>query len=160
MTRHLLTFEDNGRAHGDLLLHLEGFERRCDSYYFALDGGVLPGREDAEKVRQVLRQLLRGWRAAVVALKSGEVALLPYEFDDECSGWLRVSIGDDDTVEVLPVWSRLEGWAFYPSSFEESLDRIGPTTPVWSDLPPQLMTRGQILASIDSSIAGASPSQG
>jgi hypothetical protein len=52
-----LTFEDGGTLHSDLVLRLDGFDRRCDSYHLALDPEGLPEQEDAEKVRLVLVRL-------------------------------------------------------------------------------------------------------
>jgi hypothetical protein len=47
----------------------------CDSYYLALDRELLSDREDAGKVRAVLRRLLEQWLAAVVtAAKIGTMA--------------------------------------------------------------------------------------
>jgi hypothetical protein len=76
---------------------------------------------------------------------AGEVAYLPYEFGDQATGWLQVSAVSDDDVELLPVWSTREGWAFSPSSFAEEAGRIGRTTPVWKNLAPQRMTRQELL---------------
>lgn len=145
-------FEDNGTQHNDLVLRLDEFERRCDSFYLALDNYLLPEDEDAEKVRAVLVRLLEQWRLLVTGLGPGEVTYLPYEFDDQCSGWIQVTAVRNDDVELLPVWSNLEGWAFYPSSFTEELGRIGATTPVWKSLPAQHMTRGDLLNEIEKSI--------
>lgn len=129
MRSPLFSYEDNGTAHGDLVLRLDEFERRCDSYFLALDNDLLPDRKDPEKVRAVLRELLKGWRTAVLALTPGDSAFLPYEFDDQYSGWLHVTHLESDNVEILPVWSGLEGWAFSPSAYESALERIGATTP-------------------------------
>jgi hypothetical protein len=71
-----LTFEDNGTAHNDLVLRLGDLVWRCDSYFLALDDGVLPGHEDAAKVRAVLRALLQSWRVAITGLANGATAYL------------------------------------------------------------------------------------
>ena len=150
-----LSYEDNGSQHNDLVLRLGEFERRCDSFYLALDNYVLPDAEDADKVRQVLVQLLEQWRNLVAELGPGQVTYVPYEFDDQSSGWIQVSAVGEDQVELLPVWSGLEGWAFYPSSFADELGRIGKTTPVWKSLAPQRMSRGELLSQIGASISAA-----
>ena len=96
-----------------MVFRLDEFERRCDSFYLALDNYLLPEDEDAEKVRAVLVRLLEQWRLLITGLGPGEVTYLPYEFDDQCSGWIQVTAVRNDDVESLPVWSNLEGWAFY-----------------------------------------------
>jgi hypothetical protein len=155
-----LSFLDNGTLHGDLVLLLDHFERRCDSFYLAHDNNLLPEERDAEKVRLVLVRLLEEWRQAVAVLGAGEVTYLPYEFDDQATGWLHVSAFDDDDVEVLPVCSALEGWAFSPTSFIDEEQRIGKTTPVWKNLPSQRMSHRELLDQIEASIDAASTSGG
>jgi len=61
-----LEFEDNGRFHNDLVLRLGDQQWRCDSYYLLIDRGMLADREDAAKVRDVLRRLLEQWHSSVV----------------------------------------------------------------------------------------------
>jgi hypothetical protein len=151
-----LLFEDNGTRHRDLVLRLDHFERRCDSFYLGHDNDVLPGRRDAEKVRLVLVRLLEQWLREVTVLSSGETTYLPYEFDDQATGWLQVSAVSEETVEVLPVWSDLAGWEMTPSRFPDVQGRVGKPTPVWKNLAPQGMTRQELLAQIEESIQAAS----
>jgi hypothetical protein len=151
-----LSFEDNGKVHNDLVLSLDEFVRRCDSYYLALDSDLLPERRDADKVRAVLIRLLEQWAEAVRELPDGGVTFLPYEFDDEASGWLQVTAIDKDNFDVLPVWSTLEGWAFNPSAHRgEARERLGRTEPVQSKLEPQRMSRDDLMSKIAESIAAA-----
>jgi hypothetical protein len=150
-----LTFEDKGTLHNDVVLRLDGLDRRSDSYYLALDPEVLPNQEDAEKVRLVLILLLEQWRSDVASVANGSTTHLPYEFDDQCSGWLQVTAVDDVTVAVLPVWSMLEGWAFTASSYAAGQESIGKTKPVWTSLEPQRMTRDEALARIGEAIIEA-----
>ncbi len=152
-----LTFEDTGTLHNDLVLRLDGFDRRCDTFYLANDTEVLPDRRDAEKVRIVLVRLLEQWRSDVESIGDGGTTYLPYEFDDECSGWLRVDASDDGTMAILPVWSKLEGWAFNASSYALGQDGIGNTEPVWATLRPQRMTRAEALSRIAEAIVEAGP---
>jgi hypothetical protein len=149
------SFDDNGTFHNDLVLELEHFERHCDSFYLVNDNLLLPEQTDADKVRAVLVRLLQQWSDAVRVLAPGDQTYLPYLFDDQASSWLRVHLTDTDTVELLPVWSTLEGWAFSPSVYAEALGRIGTTTPVWKELLPQVATRGEVLESIAGSISNA-----
>lgn len=94
-----------GPLHGDLVLRLNQFDRRCDSFYLNLnlahDNSLLPEDRHAEKVRRVLVRLLEEWKLAVVALHRGEVTYLPYEFDDQATGWLQVSAVNSDYLELL-----------------------------------------------------------
>ncbi len=117
-----LRFEDNDTAHDDLVLWFAGQRWVCDSYYLALDRGLLPDREDADKVRAVLRRLLQQWLAAVEQLPDGGSAYLPYDFSDQYTGWL-VCQRSGDEVAVSRGWADVEGWAFFPSVAGDLLKR-------------------------------------
>lgn len=69
-------FEENGRFHDDLVLRLGDMEWRCDSYYLLIDDETHLGREDANKVRAVLRTLIEQRGLAVSALRDGDVCYL------------------------------------------------------------------------------------
>jgi len=117
-----LTFEDNGRAHDDLLLKLGDSVWRCDSYYLALDQGVLAEQEGAPKVRAVLRALLAKWRKAIAALEIGATAYLVYDFSDQCTAWLACELEGGDLL-VQHGWSDVEGWSISPSSPPSCLEK-------------------------------------
>ena len=108
------TFEDNGTAHDDLVLRLGNSVWRCDSYYLALDEGVFPEREDAQKVRAVLRVLLETWRTAIGALANGASVYLPYDFSDQCTAWLACELQGSELL-VQHGWADVEGWTISPS---------------------------------------------
>ncbi len=117
-----LRFEDNETAHDDLVLRFAGEQWRCDSYFLLLDRGLLPEREDAEKVRAVLRRLLGQWLAAMEQLPDGGTAFLPYDFSDQYTGWLACCrIGDE--VEVSRGWATVEGTSFFPSAAGDLFER-------------------------------------
>lgn len=109
------TFEDNGTTHDDLLLTLGDSVWRCDSYYLALDDGVLADEEDARKVRAVLRALLEKWREAIAELADGVTAYLPYDFSDQCTAWLACERNGRDLL-VRHGWANVEGWTMTPST--------------------------------------------
>lgn len=108
------TFEDNDTAHDDLLLRLGDSVWRCDSYYLALDEGVLEDQEDARKVRVVLCALLEKWRAAIGELTNGAIAYLPYDFSDQCTAWLACE-RDGGDLRIRHGWAEVEGWTMTPS---------------------------------------------
>lgn len=110
-----LTFEDNGTAHNDLVLRIGDLVWRCDSYFLALDEGVLPKQGDAAKVRAVLRALLQSWRAAIASLANGATAYLVYDFSDQGTGWLACQM-IDGALLVRHGWADVEGWAISPSA--------------------------------------------
>jgi hypothetical protein len=110
-----LRFEDNDTAHDDLVLRFAGERWVCDSYYLALDRELLPDREDAGKVRAVLRRLLEQWLAAVERLPDGGTAYLPYDFSDQCTCWLACHRSGDE-VTVTRGWADVAGWSFFPSA--------------------------------------------
>jgi hypothetical protein len=110
-----LKFLDNQTGHRDLVLRFAGQSWVSDSYYLALDGGILPDREDADKIRTVLRRLLEQWLVAIDAVPDDGTLYLPYDFSDQCTGWLRCRrLGE--AVEVCQGWAGVEGWSFYPSA--------------------------------------------
>ncbi len=117
-----LRFEDNETAHDDLVLRFAGERSVCDSYYLALDRELLPDREDADKVRAVLRRLLEQWLAAVERLSDGGTAYLPYDFSDQYTGWLACHRSGDE-VTVSRGWADVEGWSFFPSAAGNLFER-------------------------------------
>jgi hypothetical protein len=132
-----LTFHDNKTGHQDILLRFAGQEWICDSYYFAIDGELLPEVEDDRKIRAVLRRLHEQWLEAIETLKVGEVAYIPFDFSDQCTGWLRCT-ATPTGYSVAQGWSSLEGWSFSPSAVGELLHNLegfradGPTLEVVS----------------------------
>jgi hypothetical protein len=115
-------FEDNKTAHDDLILRLGGQTCICDSYYLALDDGVMPDREDAAKVRAVLKRLLEQWLTAVENLGNGQTAYLPFDFSDQCTSWLECR-RSDETITVCSGWATVEGWSFFPSAAGDLFSR-------------------------------------
>jgi hypothetical protein len=110
-----LRFEDNDTAHDDLVLRFASERWVCDSYYLVLDRELLPDREDADKVRAVLRRLLEQWLAALGRLPDGGTAYLPYDFSDQYTGWLACQRSGSE-VAVSRGWADVEGWSFFPSA--------------------------------------------
>lgn len=110
-----LSFQDNGTRHHDVVL-LFGDERHaCDSYCLALDAQLLPEREDAEKVRAVLQRLLGQWLQAAEHLPDGGTIYLPYDFSDQCTGWLTCTRSGDQ-VCLQRGFALVEGWSLTPSA--------------------------------------------
>lgn len=50
---------------------------------------------------------------------------LPFDFSDECTGWLRVSSPDGDRVRVEVGWSGIQGWSFHPSDIADTARVVG-----------------------------------
>jgi hypothetical protein len=110
-----LTFNDNSTLHDDILFRFAGQEWICDSYYFAIDGALLPEVDDETKIRAVLRRLLEQWLETIHILKIHEVAYLPYDFSDQYTGWLRCTRTQSGFV-VVRGWSSVEGWSLFASA--------------------------------------------
>lgn len=110
-----LTFQDNKTGHRDLVLRFAGQEFICDSYYLAIDDEILPQVEDDRKIRAVLLRLHEQWLEAIQGLKVGEIAFLPFDFSDQCTGWLRCT-ATSTGYSVVQGWSSQEGWSFSPSA--------------------------------------------
>ncbi len=123
-----LTFDDQGTQHGDLLLECGDYARHVDSYFFGLDPAMkhLP---EKWRVRTALEQLLDQWLAAVQGATSGQSVFLPFEFADEYSGWLRVTV-EGDRVRCRPGWSAIPGHAVYPSRIGPHLSNVADFDPI------------------------------
>jgi hypothetical protein len=146
-----LQFEDNGRFHDDLVLRLGDQHWRCDSYYLLIDRGMLADREDASKVRDVLRRLLEQWHSSVAALHEGETCYLPYDFSDQCTAWLRCeAVGTD--LKVQRGWAGVEGWSFFPSEVGELTKNLTGFRPDGGEV---VMPRNAFLLAIGSHPAAA-----
>ncbi len=122
-----LTFDDQGTQHGDILLECGDYARHVDSYYFGLDPAVRD-QPEGRRVRASLEQLLDQWLVAVRDAAPDQSVFLPFEFADEYTGWLRVTV-EGDRVRCRPGWSAIPGHAVYPS-------RIGPHLANVADFDP------------------------
>ena len=109
-------YDDTARGRGDLTLRLGDTEHVGDSYYFALDGAVLPNDSGPIKVRAVLRRVIEQWIVAIERLQpSGEV-YLAFGFFDQGTQWLCCRRqGRSSDVSVVAGWSDVEGVSIYPS---------------------------------------------
>ncbi|MER7624372.1 hypothetical protein [Streptomyces sp. NPDC126503] len=75
-------------------------------------------------------RLLEQWRSQVDGLRgAGGTAYLPYEFSDECTGWLRVSSAEGHNAEVQAGWTMVSGWSFTPSDYLETAQQIADFEP-------------------------------
>ena len=123
-----LTFDDQGTQHGDILLECGDYARHVDSYFFGLDPAVreLPG---VRRVRASLEQLLDQWLVAVRDAAPDQSVFLPFEFADEYTGWLRVTV-EGDRVRCRPGWSAIPGHAVYPSKIELHVSNVADFDPI------------------------------
>lgn len=148
----VLAFEDNGRLHDDLVLTVDGVERRCDSYYLALDRGLMPQREDAGKVRKVLARLLEQWIAAVKSLTEGQVVYLPWDLSDQCSQWFECRLADGRLL-VRQGSSGVEGWSFFATNITEPQGRVA--RDFHPDTPPRAVAREEFIELLEDSLRRA-----
>lgn len=118
-----LLFSDKKTVHDDLTLRFADKDYVCDSYYLVIDRNLLPGREDAYKIRVVLRSLLAQWRNAVENVADGNNVYLPYDFSDQYTAWLRCSRSGDQ-VTLYRGWAELEGWAISPSAIGDCINDL------------------------------------
>ena len=110
-----LVYNDNDTAHDDVTVTLAAWRQVCDSYYFAIDEHFLQDREDAPKVRQVIRVLLHHWLQAVVAQQVSQALYLPFDLSDQYTGCLRCLRVSETCLELTPGYTHREGWSFLPS---------------------------------------------
>jgi hypothetical protein len=118
-----LRFEDNKSQHDDLVLRLGERVWVVDSYYLSLDNTVGSNSDDASRVRAVLQLMLERWLVALQTLPEGETVYLPYDFDDEDTGWLRFR-RDGVNFEVCAGRADVPGYSFSPSSIGAHLKKL------------------------------------
>ena len=123
-----LTFDDQGTQHSDLLLECGDYVRHVDSYFFALDPAVRH-QSEARRVRASLEQLLDQWLVAVREVRPGQSVFLPFEFADEYTGWIRVTV-EGDRVRCRPGWSAIPGHAVSPSRIAPHLSNVADFDPI------------------------------
>lgn len=145
----LIDFRDNSTAHDDLHICIEGYSRIADSYYLALDRGLLGEDESVRKVRLVLIRLLEHWIEALTLATPVRPAYLPYEFADEYTGCFQCR-PDGEVIQIVPGFSRREGWSFYPS---QPGDYVFAVSDFQTDTPtPIILTRANFMKRIQESI--------
>ncbi|MFG2643557.1 hypothetical protein ACGFYP_21605 [Streptomyces sp. NPDC048370] len=109
------------KSHDNLQLRLGPYCHTCDSFYLDNDDTATASPD----LRGNLVRLLEQWRSQVDGLR-GTVgtAYLPYDFSDECTGWLRVGSADGHNAEVQAGWSMVNGWGFTPSDYLATASEI------------------------------------
>jgi hypothetical protein len=118
MRTPLIRFERmvTGRGvHNDLELRLGHYRHTADSYYLAIDDSPTAG----DTVEENLAQLLDQWIDRLRRLVAGGVAVLPYDFSDQCTAWLWVESTDGRSAVVRAGWSGIEGWTFMPTNLAD-----------------------------------------
>ncbi|WP_250006805.1 hypothetical protein [Actinoplanes sp. M2I2] len=120
-----LTIEPDKASPYDLVLKLGTSRFECilelDHPDFVIGGGDL----DATFT-------LDCWLSQLDRLSSGDgpVALLPFNFSDQCTGWLRVRPARDGFVEVQAGWSNVSQYDLGPSDLTAAGLRILDFEPV------------------------------
>ena len=123
-----LTFDDQGTQQGDILLECGEYVRHVDSYFFALDPAVreLP---ESQRIRFSLEKLLDQWLTVVQNALPGQSVFLPFEFADEYTGWLRVTI-EGDRARCRPGWSAIPGHTVHPSNISRFQSKVSDFDPI------------------------------
>lgn len=88
---------------------------------FAINGGHLGAVYTLDCWISELERLSAG---------GGPVVLLPFNFSDQCTGWLRVGPVHDRLVEVQAGWSGVSQYELAPSDFTAASSRIFDFDPV------------------------------
>jgi hypothetical protein len=145
-----LDFEDNNTGHNDLVLRFPGGEHRCDTYYFAIDGKFDPDDESHGKIVRVLHALVRQWLDLVRNATEDDVIFLPFDFSDQCTGWVRCTF-DGESVQLDVGWSGIEGWSFSPSNISERAHKV-PDFHGIENRDPIVTNRGSLVAAIEANM--------
>jgi len=107
--------------HGDLRFEIEGVSLVAGSYYFELDRPV--GAPDGMvAVRRSLHALLGQWRARVEALENEASVALPFAYCDMHTGVIVVT-RREEVLDVATGYTKVEGWAHYPSDLSTFSER-------------------------------------
>lgn len=87
-----LIFDTKKLGHGDLTLSIQaiGLCETADSYYYAIDIGLMKDQNGIEKVIAVVNKLLLGWYKMIDTLGANNSRFLPFDFSDEYIGGLFV----------------------------------------------------------------------
>lgn len=152
-----LVYIDNGTQHEDLELFFFGETRTCDSYFLALDSGLMPEDESSQKVAAVLNSLIRQWIDLSVHATDGQTIYLPFDFSDQCTGCLRCKFSED-TVTVTLGNSYIEGYSHRASDVSSFSRSINDFEPAPVDCPSHTLPRiefEQILWQIASQVRAA-----
>jgi hypothetical protein len=88
---------------------------------FAIDGGHLGPLFTLDCWIAELDRLSRG---------GGPVVLLPFNFSDQCTGWLRVALSPDRLAEVQAGWSGVSQYDLAPTDLAAAGRRIFDFEPV------------------------------
>lgn len=147
-SRVSLIYEPNGTDHNDLVLRIDNWAHRSDTYYYELDH---PANKPPDVIAAI-RGLLIQWQAAIEGLADGELTYLPHDFSDQYSGWIRCQ-RTGSSIDVIPGWSSLEGWAFYPRDFREEAAGLADFAAIDDFGDPIRLPRTRLLADVAASLA-------
>jgi hypothetical protein len=146
-----LKFEDNKSGHDDLVLTFPGGEHRCDSYYFAIDSNFDPNDESLHKLLRVVHQMLAQWLDVVRKANDSDTVFLPFDFSDQCTGWIRCQFAQNG-VQLDVGWSSIEGWSFCPSDIADKVRSVSDFHAI-ENPEPIMMDRDSLVAVIESNMA-------
>jgi len=108
-----ITLDTNKDGHKDLYFQCDllKINNKLDSYYFALDIGILPEEETYEKAWIVLKQLVSNW---ISALEKADQPLffLPIDFSDEYVGFLKVRLTNNSCYISYGGTQKYQGHGF------------------------------------------------
>ncbi|MFV0444839.1 MAG: methyltransferase [Planctomycetaceae bacterium] len=148
-----LRLEDSDQGGEQLVLRLGDWGHVCDEYYLALDRGIDPGDRSEHKVLRVLARLLEQWRDVLYRGQDGSDVFLPFDFSDQSTAWLRARL-KSGLVTMLPGWSAVEGWSFFPSDITAHVHNLSDFQPL-EDVEPLTAPKEAWLREIDASLVAA-----
>ena len=112
-------FEEKGGSHEDIMVSVprNGFQGLFDSYYLGLDDKIKTDLKGIEKIKLVLKSLIRYWIKNIIEAKDGQIIYLPIDFSDQYTGCFCIEKRGDDLF-VSYGYSLVEGWSISPSDPE------------------------------------------
>jgi len=142
-----LSYEPNGTDHHDLVLGLGSFRFRSDTYYYELDG--------PRDVYKSIQLMLESWLEDITRAAPSDTVILPHDFSDQYTGWLKCTLSEDDKWTLVPGWSDIEGWSFNPSDYREAAAKVNDFNAVDDSISYEATT-SELRSDIESSIRALS----
>jgi hypothetical protein len=81
-----------------------GYTQEANTYYLAIDKGLMPGIDSTNKVLSVLHRLINNWIDVIESIledkSSNRLTYLPFDFSDEYLGCLRVELLSEGVLKI------------------------------------------------------------
>ncbi|MFT6843646.1 MAG: hypothetical protein ACJASR_002430 [Psychroserpens sp.] len=103
-----------GDGHNDLLVEISkmNFSNQFDTYYFQIKKEPFENQD----IKNGISELLDYWKKKIIDLKTENSIYLPIDFSDEYTGCFKLTINENDKIQMEYGFSRIEGYSISPSN--------------------------------------------